>query len=114
VCDGFVGNVALKTSEGVARLVSHFMRQGFQRNMFTRCAGLLARPVLNDFKNKIDPRLYNGASLLGLQGIVIKSHGRADAFAFEQAISIARLEAQKQIPQRIDEQLHHYLSNVSI
>lgn len=111
VCDGFVGNVALKTSEGVARLVTHFMREGFKRNILTQCAGLLARSVLKEFKNKIDPRLYNGASLLGLQGIVIKSHGGADAFAFEQAIAIARLEAQKQVPQKIDEQLQHYLND---
>ncbi|MDD3517430.1 MAG: phosphate acyltransferase PlsX [Chromatiales bacterium] len=110
VCDGFVGNVALKTSEGVARMVSHFVRAEFKRNLLTRLAGLCALPVLNAFRKRIDPRLYNGASLLGLQGIVIKSHGGVDAFAFENAIRIARLEAEKGVPQRIDKQLERVLS----
>ncbi|WP_018952401.1 phosphate acyltransferase PlsX [Thioalkalivibrio sulfidiphilus] len=110
VCDGFVGNVSLKTSEGVARMVSHFIRAEFKRNLFSRFAALFALPVLGNLKKRIDPRLYNGASLLGLQGIVIKSHGGADAFSFENAIRIARLEVEKNIAQRIDKQLEQLLT----
>lgn len=105
VCDGFVGNVALKTSEGVAQLIRHFMIKEFQRNLLTRLAGLVAMPVLRAFSRKIDPRRYNGASLLGLQGIVIKSHGSADAVAFANAINIAMLEVKKAVPQRINRYL---------
>ncbi|MCP5420801.1 MAG: phosphate acyltransferase PlsX [Gammaproteobacteria bacterium] len=105
VCDGFVGNVALKTSEGVAQLIRHFMEQEFKRNILTRLAGLVALPVLRAFSRKIDPRLYNGASLLGLQGTVIKSHGGADALAFANAIKIAMLEVQNAVPQRIAKHL---------
>ena len=105
VCDGFIGNVALKSSEGVAKLIRHFMAESFQRNPITRLAGLIARPVLRTFSQRIDPRRYNGASLLGLQGIVIKSHGSADAVAFANAIHIAFLEIQKAVPQRINKHL---------
>jgi glycerol-3-phosphate acyltransferase PlsX len=105
VCDGFVGNVALKSSEGVAKLIRHFMTQEFKRNPLTRLAGLLALPVLRAFGRRIDPRRYNGASLLGLQGIVIKSHGSADALAFANAIQVALVEAQQAVPQRIDAHL---------
>jgi len=104
VCDGFVGNVALKTIEGVAKLIRHYMMLEFKRNLLTRLAGLIALPVLRVFKRKIDPRRYNGASLLGLQGIVIKSHGGADVVAFANAIKIAILEVEKAVPQRIK---HH-------
>ena len=110
VCDGFIGNVSLKTSEGVARMISHFARAEFNRNWLTRLSGLLAVPVLKAFRRRIDPGRYNGASLLGLQGIVIKSHGGADAAAFANAIGIARMEAQKSIPQRIDKRLEALLS----
>ena len=101
VCDGFVGNVALKSTEGVAKLIRHFMTLEFKRNLLTRLAGLAALPVLRAFGHKIDPRRYNGASLLGLQGIVVKSHGSADALAFGNAIRIAMLEVDKAVPQRI-------------
>ncbi len=101
VTDGFVGNVALKTSEGVAKLVRHFMTQEFKRNVFTRLVALVAMPVLRGFARRIDPRRYNGASLLGLSGIVIKSHGGADELAFGNAIRIAMLEVEKAVPQRI-------------
>jgi len=110
VCDGFVGNVSLKTSEGVAHMVSHFIRAEFKRNLFTRFAALFAMPVLASFKKRIDPRLYNGASLLGLQGIVIKSHGGADVFSYENAIRIARVEVEKNVAQRIDKQLEQLLT----
>ena len=80
VCDGFVGNVALKTSEGLAQMLATFLREEFGRNLLTRAAGLLALPVLRHFKQRVDHRRYNGACLLGLKGIVVKSHGSADAF----------------------------------
>ncbi|WP_177198065.1 phosphate acyltransferase PlsX [Nitrosomonas communis] len=86
VCDGFVGNVALKTSEGVAQMLATFLRQEFKRNIFTKFAGFVALPVINAFKRRVDHREYNGASLLGLRGIVIKSHGSADKHAFCAAI----------------------------
>jgi len=101
VSDGFVGNVALKSSEGVAKMVSHFMKEGFGRNILTRAAGLVALPVLKGLRRKIDPRRYNGASLLGLRGIVIKSHGGADAMAFNNAISIAKKAVRTHVPDRI-------------
>lgn len=101
VCDGFVGNVALKTSEGVAKMIGHFMREEFSRTLLTRLIGALAMPVLKAFRNRIDPRSYNGATLLGLRGIVIKSHGGADAVAFENAINVAVLEVRKAVPDRI-------------
>jgi glycerol-3-phosphate acyltransferase PlsX len=89
VCDGFVGNVALKTSEGLAAMLSGMIREEFSRNLLTRAAALVALPVLQRFKTRVDPRRYNGAALLGLQGLVFKSHGSADAFAFEQALARA-------------------------
>lgn len=109
VCDGFVGNVALKTTEGVAKMISHYMKQEFKRSLMTKMVGMLAMPVLKAFRAKIDPRQYNGASLVGLQGIVIKSHGGADAFAFANAIKEAVLEVRKDVPQRISKQLEVFL-----
>jgi phosphate acyltransferase len=110
VCDGFVGNVALKTSEGVAKMISHYMREAFSRNLLTRLAGAIAMPVLKAFRDRIDPRRYNGASLLGLRGIAIKSHGGADALAFENAINVAALEVQKAVPERIEHLLEALLT----
>jgi glycerol-3-phosphate acyltransferase PlsX len=89
VCDGFVGNVALKTAEGLASMLSSFIKQEFTRNAYAKMAALVALPVLNHFKARVDPRRYNGAALLGLRGLVFKSHGSADAFAFEQALNRA-------------------------
>ncbi len=105
VCDGFVGNIALKSSEGVARLIRHYMQLEFRRNWLTRLAGLVALPVLRSLGRRIDPRRYNGASLLGLQGIVVKSHGGADAVAFANAIRIARLVIANRVPHRIERHL---------
>ncbi|MBX2825157.1 MAG: phosphate acyltransferase PlsX [Gammaproteobacteria bacterium] len=105
VCDGFAGNVSLKTSEGVARIVSHYLKQEFSRTLLNRMVGLLALPILKAFRQRIDPRKYNGASLLGLQGVVIKSHGGADAVAFANAIEIARLEIRKAVPSMIGEKI---------
>lgn len=109
VCDGFVGNVALKTSEGVARMIRYYMEREFKRSPWTKLVALLALPVLKSFKAKIDPRQYNGASLLGLQGIVIKSHGGADVVAFANAIKEAVVEARKNVPQRIAKNLEELL-----
>lgn len=89
VCDGFVGNVALKTSEGLAQMLASYLREEFKRTLFSRLAGVVALPVINAFKRRVDHRRYNGASLLGLRGIVIKSHGSADSFAFRCAIKRA-------------------------
>ncbi len=105
VCDGFVGNISLKTSEGVAKMIATFIREEFNRNLLTRLAALVAMPVLKAFRRRIDPRLYNGASLLGLGGIVIKSHGGADALAFANAIKVAVLEVREGVPDRIRAQL---------
>jgi phosphate acyltransferase len=105
VCDGFVGNVALKTTEGVAKLIGHFLKQEFKRNWLTKLSALIAMPVLTALKGRIDPRRYNGASLVGLQGIVIKSHGGADAYAFAYAIREAVIEVQKNVPRLINEQM---------
>ncbi len=110
VCDGFVGNVALKTSEGVAQMIGHYMKQEFSRNTLTRMIGFMAMPVLRSFRRKIDPRRYNGASLLGLRGIVVKSHGGADEMAFANAIDIAILEVAKAVPDRIHAQLESLLT----
>ena len=109
VCDGFVGNVALKTSEGVARMIRYYMEQEFKRSLLTKMVAVLAMPVLKAFKAKIDPRQYNGASLLGLQGIVIKSHGGADVLAYSNAIKEAVMEVRKNVPQRIAKQLEELL-----
>jgi glycerol-3-phosphate acyltransferase PlsX len=87
VCDGFVGNVALKSSEGVATMIGGFLKAEFSRSPLTKAAGLLAYPVLQALKRRMDHRRYNGAALLGLRGLVFKSHGSADAFAFEQALN---------------------------
>jgi glycerol-3-phosphate acyltransferase PlsX len=105
VCDGFVGNVALKTSEGLAKMLATFLREEYNRSVFTRAAGLLAMPVINSFKERVDPRRYNGASLLGLRGIVVKSHGAADSFAFAQAIDRAVEEVRTGVSRRIGERV---------
>lgn len=101
VCDGFVGNVALKTTEGVALLIASLIKTAFMRNIFTKLVGLLAKPILKTFAQRIDPSRYNGATLIGLQGTVIKSHGGAKVAAFAHAIEEAILGVQKNIPHRI-------------
>ena len=105
VCDGFVGNVALKSSEGVARMISGLIRGAFERTLANRMAGLLARPVLRELATRMDPRSYNGASFVGLRGIVIKSHGSADVVAFRRAIVEAVAEIRKNVPERISEHI---------
>ena len=105
VCDGFVGNVMLKTSEGLASMMSELIRQEFSRSPLTKMVALLAMPVLNRFKHRVDPRRYNGAALLGLRGLVFKSHGSADAFAFEQALARAHDAARNRLLDRVHERL---------
>jgi phosphate acyltransferase len=105
VCDGFVGNVFLKSSEGLARMLRDYLHEEFTRNWLTKICGLIALPVINHFRRRVDPRRYNGASLLGLRGIVVKSHGSADSFAFEVAINRAWDEARSNIIQRITERM---------
>jgi glycerol-3-phosphate acyltransferase PlsX len=105
VCDGFVGNVVLKASEGLAHMMGSFLSGEFKRNWLTKVAALVAMPVLKAFKRRLDPRRYNGASFLGLRGIVVKSHGGADSFAFLHAIYTAVEEARSGVLRRITEQL---------
>jgi glycerol-3-phosphate acyltransferase PlsX len=101
VTDGFTGNVALKTMEGTAGLVSHYVRREFTRNWLAKLQALLSRQVLKKLAIDLDSRNYNGATLVGLNGIVIKSHGSADAYAFQHAIDTAVVEVQNQVPQQI-------------
>jgi glycerol-3-phosphate acyltransferase PlsX len=107
VCDGFVGNVALKTSEGLASMIGVFLREEFSRNPLTRLAALVAYPVLKSFKDRVDYRRYNGAALLGLRGLVFKSHGSADAFAFSQALARAYDAARNNLLDRVQARIAH-------
>tara|TARA_B100000686_G_C16760704_1_gene958470 strand:+ start:825 stop:1847 length:1023 start_codon:yes stop_codon:yes gene_type:complete len=103
VCDGFVGNVALKTSEGVAQMFARYLRQEFRRNFLTKLAGFITLPIIKAFKRRVDHRRYNGASLLGLRGIVVKSHGSSDSYAFGFAIKRAVEEIEGEIQDQISE-----------
>jgi glycerol-3-phosphate acyltransferase PlsX len=105
VCDGFVGNVALKTSEGLALMLSDFLREEFTRNPMRKLLALFALPVLKAFKRRVDPRRYNGATLIGLRGVVVKSHGSADALAFRYALKKAHAEAAHGVLERISARL---------
>lgn len=105
VCDGFVGNVSLKTTEGLAHMMGKFLTQEFKKNWLSKLMALCAMPVLLAFKRRLDPRQYNGASFLGLRGIVVKSHGGADDVAFYHAIHVAIEEARNGVLRRITEQL---------
>lgn len=112
VCDGFVGNISLKTMEGVAKMIATMMREEFNRSILSRLAALIAWPVLNRFKKRADPRRYNGASMLGLTGIVIKSHGGTDVLGYANAIEIALLEIEKSVPEHIRERMQPLLDQV--
>ena len=105
VCDGFVGNVLLKTSEGLASMMAEFIRQEFTRGPLSMLAALAAGPVLKRFKARVDPRRYNGAALLGLRGLVFKSHGSADAYAFEQALTGAYDAARNRLLDRVHDRI---------
>lgn len=107
VCDGFVGNVALKTSEGLAGMIGDFLKQEFSRSIFTKMAALVAYPVLKALKNRMDHRRYNGAALLGLRGLVFKSHGSADEVAFEQALNRAYDAARNNLLDRVQARIAH-------
>lgn len=101
VCDGFVGNAVLKSSEGLAQMIARGLREEFARNVFTRLAALVALPAIRAFKRRFDHRAYNGAGLLGLKGIVFKSHGSADAYAFRCALERAAEAARQRLPEKI-------------
>ncbi len=105
VCDGFVGNVALKASEGLAQMLAAYLREEFGRSLFTRISGAMALPVINAFRRRVDHRRYNGASLLGLKGIVVKSHGSADSFGFRCAIQRAYEEARHDVLRGISDRM---------
>lgn len=111
VADGFTGNVAMKSSEGAAKLIGQLMREEFTRSWFAKCCAAAAAPVLKAFARRIDPGLYNGASFVGLNGTVVKSHGSADAPAFANAIRIAMIEARKDVPRRISDLLAETLAS---
>jgi glycerol-3-phosphate acyltransferase PlsX len=110
VCDGFVGNVALKTAEGLATMLTSFIKQEFKRNALSKLAALAALPVLNRLKHRVDHRRYNGAALLGLRGLVFKSHGSADAFAFEQALHRAHEAARNDLLERVERRIRATLA----
>ena len=110
VCDGFVGNIALKASEGVAEFLTHQAMLQFKQTLYGRLAAIISMPVLRSIRRNIDPRRYNGASLLGLRGIVIKSHGSADKVSFAHAIEEAIVEVEKNVPQCISTELEKLFS----
>ena len=105
VTDGFIGNVALKASEGLAKMISVALKEAFSESLLTKMAGIVALPVLRAFRKRFDPRQYNGASLVGLRGIVVKSHGNADRTAFAKAIEIAVLEIENAVPDKIGQRV---------
>ena len=107
VCDGFVGNVALKSVEGMASMIGSFLKQEFSRNILTKLAAICAYPVLSALKKRMDYRRYNGAALLGLRGLVFKSHGSADELAFEQALNRAYDAARNQLLERVQARITH-------
>jgi phosphate acyltransferase len=109
VCDGFVGNIALKASEGLAEFLRYHATKQFKSSLYAKFAALVAMPVLKALKRKIDPKNYNGASLLGLRGIVIKSHGSADRVSFATAIEEAIIEVEKNVPEKINLKLEQLL-----
>ncbi|HVY53980.1 MAG TPA: phosphate acyltransferase PlsX [Gammaproteobacteria bacterium] len=111
VCDGFVGNVALKTSEGAALFVSKLIKEGFSRNFLTKLVGLAARPILKSVIKRVDPGHYNGATFLGLQGIVVKSHGSAKITSFTRAIEQAIIQAEKNILHLISDEVEKSLKS---
>jgi glycerol-3-phosphate acyltransferase PlsX len=105
VCDGFAGNVALKTSEGLAKMLGDFLKEEYTRNVFSRLAAMVSYPVIKRFRRRVDHRRYNGAALLGLRGIVVKSHGSADRLAFATALARAANEASHGLLERIGEEV---------
>lgn len=113
VCDGFVGNITLKTSEGIARLLVDQLEKGLKKGFFVRLMAKLISPRINSVLNQMNPDHYNGASLIGLRGIVVKSHGSADESAYLQAINLAVTEAQRRLPQMIEQRLESILLDIN-
>lgn len=109
VCDGFIGNIALKSTEGITVLIKQLMRDAFNRTWLTKLLGLMVKPIMKSFANRVDPSCYNGATLIGLQGTVIKSHGSASVFAFTNAIKEAMLGAEANIPEIIRHEVESLL-----
>ena len=109
VCDGFIGNIALKSSEGLAKLVQHLFKKSFSRNFFSKLTALIAMPTLRSLKKELDPARYNGASLLGLNGIVVKSHGGANRKAFMSAIDEAILEVKNDVISQVSQHLTEFV-----
>lgn len=105
VCDGFVGNIALKAIEGTVQMLTKGIKEEFSRNWLSKLMALVALPVLNRFKNRMDHRRYNGAILLGLKGISVKSHGSADVFSYSTAIKRAHDVAENRVIDRIVEKM---------
>ncbi len=110
VCDGFVGNVMLKTAEGLAAMLTSFIKQEFTRSIFTKLAAVVALPVLNHFKRRVDHRRYSGGALLGLRGLVFKAHGGSDAYAFEQALNRAYDAASNRLLDRVHDRIRETLA----
>ena len=110
VCDGFVGNVALKASEGIAELIFMVIKESFMQNWWSKCVGFMARPILMHLKNRMDPSRYNGASLLGLNGIVVKSHGGASALSFQFAVEQAVLQVESNVVDLVRDQITDFIN----
>ncbi len=110
VCDGFVGNVALKSSEGLYKLIALVLQEAFRKNLWTKCIAILARPILRQLKHRMDPARYNGASLIGLNGIVVKSHGSASETAFQFALEQAALQVENRVVDLVREQISNFVA----
>ncbi len=113
VCDGFVGNITLKTSEGIAKLLVHQLKRGLTQGLFVRMLSKLLAPRIQSVLSKMNPDHYNGASLIGLRGIVVKSHGNADEAAYLQAINLAATEAKRRLPEMIKDRLETILLDIN-
>ncbi|MCL1067009.1 phosphate acyltransferase PlsX [Shewanella olleyana] len=113
VCDGFVGNITLKTSEGIAKLLVHQLKRGLTQGLFIRMLSKLLAPRIQSVLSKMNPDHYNGASLIGLRGIVVKSHGNADEAAYLQAINLAATEAKRRLPEMIKDRLETILLDIN-
>ena len=111
VCDGFVGNVALKSSEGLINMIIKLLKSEFSKSIYSKLLGLFIKPILSKVSGYVDPRKYNGGSLLGLRGVVIKSHGGAKKEAFMSAIKNAMIEAEKNVPSQINERVTSLLQD---
>lgn len=111
VTDGFTGNIALKSIEGVAGMIKHFIKTEFQKNIYNKLSALISFPVLKGVKKKMDPRVYNGASFLGLNGIVVKSHGSADSFSYYNAIQTAYYECKNNLLENIKKHINRDLND---